>query len=97
MNESNASNFLGGLCYYQNKFGIRLKNTTYLSDSTSVTDKWYHIAITYDGNLATDTLKIYINGIKVKTFNKNAIETPYNATKVSIGARVGEAGFFWEN
>lgn len=94
VNESSAANFLGGLCYYQNKFGIRLKDTTYLSDSTSVTDKWYHVAITYDGNLATDTLKIYINGLKVKAFNKNAIETPYNATKISIGARVGEAGFF---
>lgn len=88
MNTSTSSDFLGVLCYYTNKFGVRTGGTTYTASSTSALNTWYHLAATYDGT----TLRLYVNGTEVKTQASPA--APVAATTVYIGTRGGITGNF---
>lgn len=89
LNTSSASDFLGVLCFYQNKFGVRTAGTTYSSPNTSALNNWYHICATYNGT----SLKLYVNGILVLT--KSSPAAPKAASTCYIGTRGGIAGNFY--
>jgi len=69
--------------------------TPYISWTPSV-DTWYHIVVTYDGNHASDSTNIYIDGSGTQgtVSNNNISATVVNTTIGSIGNRAaGQAGF----
>ena len=88
MNTSTASDFLGELCYYINKFSVRTGGTTYSASSTSALNTWYHIAATYNGT----TLKLYVNGVQAGSWNSPT--APVASTTVYICTRGGITGNF---
>ena len=50
-------------------------------------DKWYHIAVIYDNSLASDNLKLYLNGELIKTNSHVSLTNPMSAStdKFTIG------------
>lgn len=88
MNTSTSNDFLGVLCYYQNKFGVRIKGTTYSAPTTSAHNVWYHVTAIYNNTI----LKLYINGILIQTWNSTI--TPVSASTIYVGMRGGGFGYF---
>jgi len=87
MNTSTASDFLGVIAYYKNKFSIRIAGTTYQNSTTSALNNWYHVAVTYSSN----TAKLYINGVLSSTFTT---VDPVAPTRLYIGCRGVGVGLF---
>lgn len=90
MNTSSASDYTGVLCFYQDKFAVRIKSTTYTAGSVTL-NKWHHMVATYDKS----TLKLYVNGELIYTNTSPAV--PVAATTCFIGTRGGLAGWFGGN
>ena len=88
MNTSTASDFLGIIAYYKNKFSIRIAGTTYQNSTISALNNWYHVAVTYSNN----TAKLYVDGVLSSTFTT---VDPVAATKLFIGCRGVGAGYFY--
>lgn len=88
LNTSSSSDFLGSLCYYANKFGVRTGGTTYSASSTSELNQWYHVVATYNGSI----LKLYVNRELVKS--QSSPSSPAAASTVYIGVRGNVSGYF---
>jgi hypothetical protein len=56
-------------------------NTAYINQNSTVsvtdTSKWYHLTGVYDISLgATNSMKIFVDGVDVSTYNQNNVGTP---------------------
>ncbi len=68
-----------------------------LTQEPAATKKWFHVAITYDGSSNADGIRIYIDGVRVKThtvrdrLTKNI--TGGGGNNITIGERFRDRGF----
>lgn len=71
-----------------NKISFRLNNNAAsITSSTSITsDKWNHIAVTYDKDLSSDNMKIFINGVQDVNTGNYTTDIVVNEHDLILGA-----------
>lgn len=69
------------------EFAINTTSRDYLqSNTTPLNNVWYHIAMVYDGSLASGNMKIYVNGVLDASRNKTGnIRTFPSPSRLNFG------------
>lgn len=59
-------------------------------------DRWYHIAVSFDGSGSASGVRMFVDGAEVSTviFQDLLVDTTVSTANVTIGARNGDTNFF---
>ncbi|PKP22113.1 MAG: hypothetical protein CVU05_05270 [Bacteroidetes bacterium HGW-Bacteroidetes-21] len=69
------------------EFAINTTSRDYIQSSvTPLNNVWYHLALVYDGNLASNNMKLYVNGVQDASRNKTGnIRSFPSQTRLNFG------------
>ena len=77
------------------EFALQTQNgRSFIYSTTSPSDGiWYHIACVYDGSLANNNMKLYVNGVQESSCNKSGnIAAFSNVSKLNMGRWANPSG-----